>query len=198
MTDYDDYAIVSKKEFLALKKELERIKRDPLSGSPAGETLQDSVDNLNKSINAMMGIFRDASEDMKGDEQDTTKIVKTLEPLAEKLDKIIDQNQKIAKGLVAVADMVKDKLEGIERIANSLDRSADGMSRYTDMRSNDMLQVPTDVPRVPQSSIAAQGMSRPTSSIPPLPGRSAPSPMMPPAPQPGRAPMPPPPPRPSM
>ncbi|MBW2964484.1 hypothetical protein KY363_03415 [Candidatus Woesearchaeota archaeon] len=111
----DEYAIVSKKEFLALKKEIERLKRNPLEGSESGENLQASIDNLNKSLNVMLEVFKQAAEDMKLEEHDSEALSKQVGPLNDKIDTLIDQNQKIAKGIVAIADMVKEKLEELEK-----------------------------------------------------------------------------------
>ncbi len=111
MSDEEEYAIVSKKEFLQLKKELERIKKNPLEGSDSGDNLQGSIDNLNKSLNIMLEVFKQAAEDMKLEEHDTTMVSKQIGPINEKIETLIDQNQKIAKGIVAIADMVKEKLE---------------------------------------------------------------------------------------
>jgi len=111
----EEYAIVSKKEFLALKKELDRIKKNPLEGSESGEDLQSSIDNLNKSLNVMLEVFKQAADDMKLEEHDTEMVSKQIGPINEKIETLIDQNQKIAKGIVAIADMVKEKLEEIEK-----------------------------------------------------------------------------------
>jgi hypothetical protein len=111
--DDEEYAIVSKKEFLALKRELDKLKKNPLEGSESGENLQASIDNLNKSLNIMLEVFKQAAEDMKLEEHDSSTIGKQIVPMNEKLDTLIDQNQKIAKGIVAIADMVKEKLEEI-------------------------------------------------------------------------------------
>ncbi len=111
--DDEEYAIVSKKEFMTLKKELERLKKNPLEGSESGEDLQASIDNLNKSLNVMLEVFKQAAEDMKLEEHDTEMVGKQMGPINDKLDQLIDQNQKIAKGIVAIADMVKEKLEEI-------------------------------------------------------------------------------------
>ncbi|MBW2996925.1 hypothetical protein KY349_01140 [Candidatus Woesearchaeota archaeon] len=113
MPEEDEYAIVSKKEFLTLKRELDRLKKNPLEGSESGENLQSSIDNLNKSLNVMLEVFKQAADDMKLEEHEAEAIGKQIGPLSEKMDMLIDQNQKIAKGIVAIADMVKEKLEEI-------------------------------------------------------------------------------------
>ncbi len=114
----DEYAIVSKKEFMALKKELDNLKKNPLEGSESGENLQASIDNLNKSLNVMLEVFKQAADDMKLEEHDSETVVKQIGPITDKIDTLIDQNQKIAKGIVAIADMVKEKLEEIERASS--------------------------------------------------------------------------------
>ncbi|MBI5398889.1 hypothetical protein HZB03_05485 [Candidatus Woesearchaeota archaeon] len=124
MENDDEYAIVSKKEFLALKKELERIKKNPLEGSPVGENLQDSIDNLNTSVNSMLEVFKQASQEMGIEEHDTQLVSKQIGPLQEKIDTLIEQNQKIAKGIVAIADMVREKLDEIEARSSRMEREA--------------------------------------------------------------------------
>ncbi|MFQ5474431.1 MAG: hypothetical protein ACE5DM_01215 [Candidatus Nanoarchaeia archaeon] len=110
----EEYAIVSKKEFMKLKLELDKLKKNPLQGSEAGANLQDSIESLNKSLTGMMELFKEASDELKIEERDTQIVSKKLEPIAEKVDTLIAQNQKIAKGIIAVADMVKEKLDEIE------------------------------------------------------------------------------------
>jgi len=113
----EEYAIVSKKEFLALKKEIEKLKKNPLEGSESGESLQSSIDNLNKGLNTMLEVFKQAADDLKLEEHEAETVGKQIAPMQEKLDMLIDQNQKIAKGLVTIADMVKEKLEEISEKA---------------------------------------------------------------------------------
>jgi len=113
----EEYAIVSKAEFEKLRKELDRLKKNPMGDSEKGQNLQDSIENLSRSLNTMMSIFKEAAEDMQLEGRDQQMIGKKIDPMLEKLDTLIEQNQKIAKGLIAVADMVKDKLEKIEEHA---------------------------------------------------------------------------------
>jgi len=111
----EEYAIVSKSEFMSLKRELDKLKKNPLEGSEQGQNLKDSVDNLNVSLTSMMNVFKEAADEMKLEERDREVIGKKLGPMEEKIDTLVEQNQKIAKGLVAVADMVREKLEELER-----------------------------------------------------------------------------------
>ena len=110
----EEYAIVSKKEFLKLKQELDKLKKNPLEGSPAGANLQESIESLNKSLTGMMELFKEAGDQLKIEERDTQIVAKKLDPITDKIETLIEQNQKIAKGIIAVADMVKEKLDEIE------------------------------------------------------------------------------------
>jgi hypothetical protein len=146
----EEYAIVSKKEFLALKKEIEKIRKNPLEGSPVGENLQDSIDNLNGSLNSMLEVFKQAAQEMNLEEHDTQLVSKQIGPIQEKIETLIEQNQKIAKGIVAIADMVKEKLEEIDEKTTKLEREMN-------------------------EKLSAVPEKKPTFELPPLTGGPAPS-----------------------
>ena len=183
----DEYAIVSKKEFLALKKEIERLKKNPLEGSETGEDLQASIDNLNKSLNVMLEVFKQAAEDMKLEEHEAETVGKQLGPITEKLDKLIDQNQKIAKGIVAVADMVKEKLEEISEKEDAQSKHRlpplEGGPKPFAPRAPPMPGMPPGPPPGPPPMPgfgppgAPEGMESPGAGMPPI----GPPPGMPPA-----------------
>ncbi len=187
----DEYAIVSKKEFLALKKELERIKKNPLEGSDAGETLQGGIDNLNKSLNIMLEVFKQASEDMKLDEHDNTIVNKQMGPMNEKIDTLIDQNQKIAKGIVAIADMVKEKLEEMGHDAPVLASAPAPAPAPAPVQALPPLSggpgpAPGMMPPGPGAPPGIpQGMPPPGASLPPPEGMEAPGTGLPPLTPPG-------------
>lgn len=79
------------------------------------KSLQDSILKLNQSIGELISIFKEASEQMKFEERETDIIAKKIDPLFEKIDVLIEQNQKIARGIVAVADMVTARPQPAER-----------------------------------------------------------------------------------
>lgn len=105
-----DYALVSEKEMGQLKDEVKSLKKNPLGGTVAGKSLQEDIGKLNQAINDLVGIFKEASDQMKLEDKETDIISRKIDPLFEKLDLLIDQNQKIAKGIVAVADIVSEHL----------------------------------------------------------------------------------------
>ena len=107
----DDYAIVPEKEVLQMKRDLESLKRNPLSGIDSGSDLITSMNNLTRAINSLIELFQKAAEEIKLEDKSSEAIVKKVEPLFEKIDMLVDQNKKIAKGIVAVADMLEAKQE---------------------------------------------------------------------------------------
>jgi hypothetical protein len=175
----EEYAIVSKKEFMKLKQEIEKLKKNPLQGSPAGENLQESIEGLNTSLTGMMELFKTAADELKIEERDTHIVSQKLDPLIEKVDTLIEQNQKIAKGIVAVADMVREKLEEMEH------GPAIPEHKESEMHPLGMPSAPRPEPIKPiqaptMDMSGSQTMPEPAmpSSMPPMP--EMPSPMPPP------------------
>ena len=105
----DDYTLLSSKEVSELKQDMEYLKKNPLGGSHSGKTLQESIDKLNESISELIEIFKEASDMMKAEERESDVIISRIAPIEKRLDELSDQNQKIAKGILAVADMVAEK-----------------------------------------------------------------------------------------
>lgn len=104
----DDFEIVPEKEVSNLKKEISKLKQDPLGQSEAGSKLYTTMDNLNESMNNMLNLFKIAADGMQNEEKEEVFLAEKIKPLFEKVDKVIDQNEKIAKALVAIADMIDD------------------------------------------------------------------------------------------
>jgi hypothetical protein len=95
VVDNEDYEIISKKEIAKLKDEIKQFKE---GSSPSDSTV------LSR-LNQMLDLFREASLSMKSGP--TTSEI--MEQINEKLTKLLDQNQQIAEGILAVADLVKGK-----------------------------------------------------------------------------------------
>ncbi|MBT3721456.1 hypothetical protein HN789_02795 [archaeon] len=92
-----------------------------------------SNEDLAKSINSLIKIFAEASDDLKMDTHDAVLVTQKLDKIVERLERIEIQNEKIAKGIVAIADMVEDA-EGI----NSLPRQS--------LRSSSKPSIPSSIP----------------------------------------------------
>lgn len=111
----DDYEILPSKDIEDLKKQLEAYRSGP-SGSARA-----SVDTLNDSIIKLINIFREASESMKFEEEEQDLIEKEIAPMADKVDKVLDQNKKIAEGIVALADMINEVKEAMEILNDKIE-----------------------------------------------------------------------------
>ncbi len=71
-------------------------------------SLKKSIDDLNNSINYLVGIFKGAAEEIKTEPQEL-EVDKKISPLMKKISILEEQNEKIARGIVAVADMLKER-----------------------------------------------------------------------------------------
>ena len=89
----EDYEIISHKEVARLKQELKSLKEGELTASNK---------EISHKLNQMIDIFKEASIMMK-DEKSSKD---SHNEIMDKLDKLLDQNQKIAEGVLAVADMI--------------------------------------------------------------------------------------------
>ncbi len=94
MSDDVDYEIISRKDIARLKQEIKELKEGKNSGS---------ANNVMDKLNQMLDLFKEASLSLKNEKPGGMK----LEEIYEKLDSILDQNQKIAEGLLSIADLVK-------------------------------------------------------------------------------------------
>ncbi|MBN2420820.1 hypothetical protein JXB27_00920 [Candidatus Woesearchaeota archaeon] len=104
----DDYTLLSSKDVAELKQDVDYLKKNPLGGTKAGKSLQESIEKLNENIEMLIEIFKEASDMMKAEEREADIIIKRIQPIEQKMEELSDQNQKIAKGILAVADMVAE------------------------------------------------------------------------------------------
>ena len=70
--------------------------------------LRQSMMDLSKSINSLLGVFKEAAEDLKLDTHDAVLVSEKLDGIITRLEKVEIQNEKIAKGIVAVADILEE------------------------------------------------------------------------------------------
>ena len=102
-----DEDLVPYKDISDLKKELEGMKgRKDFST----KELYEAVQRLAQTMTDMLEVFGAAAEQMKLEEQSSESSAKKHEMIISKLDKIIDQNKTIAEGMVAIVEMVKEKI----------------------------------------------------------------------------------------
>ena len=102
MADDEPYDMLPHREIDELKRQVQELKTR--SDKSSSQAIVDSLDQLTRSMDAMLKLFTEASHEVKGEDQEHEKI-------ADKLDEIIEQNRTIAEGMVAVSDMVRDFVE---------------------------------------------------------------------------------------
>lgn len=95
----DEYELMPRNELEFLRKEVEKLKRNPLGDTQASISLLESINKLNANIARMNDIFAGANDDMVKGFNDAN--------LQEQLRNIRDQQEKLARGIVAVGEMVK-------------------------------------------------------------------------------------------
>lgn len=98
MSGEDDYELVARDDLATLRKELEEVKKDPASSYESSLTLIESMDRLADQISQLMDLFKQANKQMHEDYS------KGLHEESDKLDRVIAQNEKLARGILALAD----------------------------------------------------------------------------------------------
>lgn len=91
-------------------KDIAQLKAEIKSNQVSIKQLYDSIGNLSKLLEDMFAMFKNASEQMKLEENMTEERKKAHEEILKKLNEIIEQNKTIATGMVDVSDIVKEKL----------------------------------------------------------------------------------------
>lgn len=102
--DEDDYEILPEKEVKGLRDELKKVKECEVSPS---RKMYVAINELNSKLDRLIAIFDEANKELKVEEGGLS-FQEKMRPLAEKMNKILEQNSEIAEGIVAIADIVKD------------------------------------------------------------------------------------------
>ena len=102
MADDEPYDLLPHREIDELKRQVQELKTR--SDKSSSQAIVNSLDQLTRAMDAMLRLFTEASQEVKGDD-------KEHEQIAEKLDEVMEQNKTIAEGMVAVLDMVGDFVE---------------------------------------------------------------------------------------
>ncbi len=100
----DNYELVPYREIQDLKDELRRLKDVPI---PSTKKLQVTMDDLASKVDRITAIFEEAGHQIQVEEGGLT-FQEKMKPLLEKMNKVLEQNSEIAKGIVAVADLINE------------------------------------------------------------------------------------------
>lgn len=120
MPDDEEYELTPHSEIKKLKEEVERLKKNPLGHGRSAKDLLDSVDNLNKSINDLINIFKDVADGMKT--ESTSSGEGLSDSATSKIDRMADENEKIAEGILSLADLIKENIESQKELALRLEK----------------------------------------------------------------------------
>jgi hypothetical protein len=107
----EEYELVPRNKIQDLQKQIETLKKSPLAAAPSGGELVQAMDRLSSHMDSLLNLFKEASEELRKEERDSDSTAKKLDPVIEKLDMVVDQNKKIAKAILTVADMVRELQE---------------------------------------------------------------------------------------
>lgn len=99
----DEYELVPHNQLEFLRQEVEKIKSNPFGDSHSSKDLLSSMSELNKNVAKLVAIFETANDEIVRDYKDQAN--------TEKINKVMEQNEKLAKGIVAIADLLKELKE---------------------------------------------------------------------------------------
>lgn len=116
----EEYELMPHRTISELKHELEILKKKVGSQEEiSSKEVQQSIKKLNDNINKLLLLFQEAAETMEKEEAEPG-VKELIGPLVQRIDRIEDENKKIAEAILAVADMVKDVKEGEKKIEEEL------------------------------------------------------------------------------
>jgi len=93
----DEYELLPHAEIEHLRREVDRLKKNPLGDTQASISLLGSINALNENIEKLVRIFQSANDDM-------TRMARDGNVL-EQLHRLRDENAKIAHAMVALSEM---------------------------------------------------------------------------------------------
>jgi len=106
--DSDDYELMPSHELDDLRREVSALKKNSLTDGDKARVLIDSMDRLTISINRLITILDDAQKDIIDEYQESKP--------AEKLKQLLEQNEMIAKALIAISDNVNNNNSGNKNV----------------------------------------------------------------------------------
>ena len=122
----DDYDLLPHSELKKLESEIDSLKTSP--STPKGETLK-TMQELSDSLKSMINVFSEAKNELRIEDEEKELVSKKIGPIIEKLDNLLDQNEKIAEGILSIADMIHKLEVKIGTIESSVDSGFSSMSQ---------------------------------------------------------------------
>lgn len=184
MADEGEYELLPHEEIQKLRDELDKLKKNPLGTTVQAKDLQTSVIELTKAINSLTTLLTETNDEMTREFQRTS--------ISEHFSQISSQNEQIAQGILAVAQMMQQmnspsETETSSQSVNSSNNEQSANNSYSpsaqNMDSQQSFQTPNQNPvpnqnmsEMVQPFMGSQGMPPPMYD-----SKSASSPMPPPS-----------------
>jgi hypothetical protein len=113
----DDYEIMPHREILELKKELEKLKRNPFGKNRSAEDLLDAINNLDHSITRLIDVFEHAADKLSEEikPKENLQVQNDMKPIMNKIDLLVDQNKELAEGLISVVQMIRKEKRDVPK-----------------------------------------------------------------------------------
>ncbi len=97
----EEYELVPRNQLEHLQHEVDRIKKNPFGDTTSSKDLLSALDKLNKNVSTLVHIFETANDEIVRDYKDKAN--------TEKINRVLEQNEKLARGIVAIADLLKEQ-----------------------------------------------------------------------------------------
>jgi chromosome segregation ATPase len=157
MAEDEDYELLPHNEIRRLKDEISKLKGGSYAETDKG--LRRAVSDLAEKISSMNEILESASQDLKEEDKEAEIIKDKIDPIMEKMTELVDQNEKIARGLVAINDIVDEKMTQLS-----------GMLELFRAMSADIKDIKLDLKQLKMRKPEEPGMApRPAFGMPPGP-----------------------------
>ncbi len=95
----DDYEILPHGELEQMRGDIKQIKENPFGQTETGQTMLDAMNNLTTSINKLLSVLESANDEIVRDYEENKS--------SDRMNMIIEQNTKLAEGMVAIGELVK-------------------------------------------------------------------------------------------
>ena len=153
-----EYEILPHKLLADLKYDVEALKKKLTQPDAKANELILEIESLKDSIHELTTIFQKSLEEIQG-EGDVTK---TMGDLNQRLDKVVSQNETIAKGMVAISDKLENFMRG------NTTRQAVSAQTNQVQHTMGMPSMPGPGRVAPRPAVPAPSQP-PTPSMPPMP-----------------------------
>ncbi|MFT4304173.1 MAG: hypothetical protein ACMXYG_06425 [Candidatus Woesearchaeota archaeon] len=115
----DDYELIPHSELKKIEGEIEELRS---KGAQSKSAMTPSLDELSNSIKSLLTVFTEAKNELRIEDEEKELIAKKVDPMLNKLDSLLDQNEKLAEGILSLADMIKKLDFKLQSIQASVDK----------------------------------------------------------------------------